>query len=336
MPSLLAAPPLRPVAAKLLSFLLVGGLVAPLVAVSASVAQAQAKPSKAWLKDMQTLIDKATQAYGASRYEDALISLRQAEGRAEKAGQLEFLASIRFNIARCLDQLGRKQEALAAYRAYDQLPDLPHRKQKAFAAIEKLQADVLGVLAVTCQQEGSSVLLAEVSDAAQSCPYRSRALEPGRYEIEVNAPGYVKSRRAVQIRAGSTTAVDFDLSPLPTRVAGRPPGVVIADSPPPPRGSSPWPWVTIGGGAVLVGAGALFNAAAVSAGDDAAGLPPSIQRDDLVSDFETNRALAYTLYGLGGAVALGGIVWQVIEWTGGQNSQTVGFRPTPNGFEVTF
>ena len=227
-----------------------------------------AKPSRAWMKDMQALIDTATEAYGAARYEEALVSLRQAERKAEEAGRLDFLASIRFNVARCLEQLGRKKEALEAYRAYDKLPDLPHRKQKAFASVEKLQAEVLGVLAVTCQQEGSSVLVLEVSDAAQSCPFRSRSLDPGRYQVEVDAPGYMKSVRTVQVRAGATTAIDFDLppraKPLPDMKA---PPVVVTEtgSPPPPR------WLPLALGHRRGGCGARRNR-----GD--------IQRDRIVYD----------------------------------------------------
>ncbi|MEO1227855.1 MAG: PEGA domain-containing protein [Myxococcota bacterium] len=290
------------------------------------------------MKDMQALIDKATQAYGAARYEEALISLRRAERKAEDAGQLDFLASIRFNIARCLEQLGRKKEALEAYRAYDKLPDLPHRKQKAFASIEKLQADVLGVLAVTCQQEGSSVLVLEVSDAAQSCPFRSRGLDPGRYEVEVDAPGHLKSVRAVQIRAGATTAVDFDLSPQPAAppTAARAPGVVVADAPGPPRELSPWPWVTMGTGAALVGLGAVFNVIGSEQINDANELPPTQERADLVSGSETNEALTYALYGVGAAAAAGGLVWLIIDMTSGGEAEALGFHANAQGIEVRF
>lgn len=275
------------------------------------------------LAKAQALVDTAVGHFLAKEYDASLKALLEAEGIAVEAND-PGLAGIRFNIARCLEELGRPAEALAAYEAYLKLPDESHRKARAWKAAKALEDRVYGRLDVACDPPGARAALAERPDGPSSCPLRLDRLAPGTYHVTVSHPGHVDAERSVDVVAGQTATLAMKLAaaapatPTPTILAP------VPGAQPRRARTNPWPWVTVGVGVLAVAGGGLATAAAMDTRDTAEGLPPGTERDDEVASFETTRAVSYTAYGVGAAALVGGLVWWLVDAPGPVST-------TPNG-----
>lgn len=278
----------------------------------------------------QRLVNEASQSYGAGDFEAALAALKKAEVIAESA-QDASLASIRFNIARCLEQLGRVEDALEAYKRYDQLPDAPHRKQKAFTAMQALEQQVFAVLSVSCAPAGAVVSIPGVTKGPRPCPWQSAKVLPGAYAVRVSAPGHAEEVRSITVKAGTAENVQVSLTP---KASLGPSAAVTADSPSGP-GLDPVPLVFIGGGAVVAGLGGVFTALSIDQRNAAETSVPGPAQDGAVSDFETFRALSLVSYGVGAALAATGAVLFFLP-EGENDPEAARLIPSPNGFTVKF
>lgn len=324
--------------------LALGGLLAALSlssrAAAAQGSQAETAANRAeLLLEAQRLVNAASERYRNGAYEQALEALRAAEPLAEQAGDPS-LPSIRFNIARCLEQLDRPKEALAAYERYDALPDAPHRKEKAFSAMRALERRVFAQLFVSCAPVGAAVEVPGLSSGTHPCPWQVPRAEPGKYEVKVSAPGHADETRSVTLEAGKSTNVQVAL--LPNTPSGSSEELSVATEAE-GKGLSPWPFVAFGSAAALVGGGVAFTVLASDDRDTAESQPPGSARDDAVSSFETNRAVSYALYGVGGAAAITGLVLLFLPLDGEDPSTTEGgvapavrVRPSPFGLTVQF
>ncbi len=121
---------------------------------------AEAAPAADKLAEAQALVNTAVVHFRAKEYDAALKALLEAEVLAVAAND-PGLASIRFNIARCLEELERWPEALAAYETYLKLPDDSHRKARAWKAVGALEERVFGRLDVACDPPEARASLAE-------------------------------------------------------------------------------------------------------------------------------------------------------------------------------
>jgi len=104
----------------------------------------------------QRLVNEASALFSDGEYEASLKALREAEALASEVDR-SALPLIRFNIARCLQELGRYEEAIEAYQAYNKLPDASYRKQRAFKALQELEREVYGTLSVACDPVGATI-----------------------------------------------------------------------------------------------------------------------------------------------------------------------------------
>ncbi len=280
------------------------------------------------LRRAQALVNEASAAFRSKDYLAALKALRAAEPLAEKADD-PALPQIRFNIARCLEQLGRPAEAMAAYDRYNELPDASHRKQRAFEAMRQLRGQVFGTLSVACSPTGSLVEIAGITKGAASCPWQSQEVKPGAYAVKISHPGYESKIETIDIEAGKSFKVEATLKSL------APPPSLVVDAGPPPN---LWPWMTMGAGLVVAASGGYFTLTAASDRDDAQQLPPGDDRQALVDDFETNRTLSYVMYGTGAAIVVGGIVWWLLDEDEDKDEDplTASVRASPAGLQVRF
>ncbi len=284
--------------------------------------------AQAALAEAQALVNEAAAHFRAKEYAEALAALQKAEPIAREAND-PALASIRFNIARCFEELERWQEARGAYEAYLELPDDSHRKARAWDAVKALEARVLGAAEIACRPAGAQALVKEHPGAGRICPVRLGKLEPGTLHVTVQLDGYLSEEHTIEVRAGRTAALDVTLKRDPAAApAAPPPAAVVAAAPEPSTEltGSPWPWATAGVGVALLAGGGVLTVLASSDRDDASKLPPTAARDDLVESFEVKRDLSYAAYGVGAAAVVGGVLWMLLDAPPEAGAGAVAFR----------
>ena len=184
-------------------------------------------------KKVQSYLDLAADLFKAGDYEGALGELRRAESLSD-------LAVVRFNIARCLEELHKPADAAAAYRKYLSLNDPTdgalERTRRANDAIAKLTGNP-GGLEVPCPK-GATVVVVGLTDFATSCPYRAEHVTPGTYEVQVSVKGRPVSITRVDVESGQTAVANL--------AAPSAPGVPVAPVVPVAPGAAT---VVVGGAA---------------------------------------------------------------------------------------
>lgn len=280
-----------------------------------------APAAAAGIGDAQGFVNTASQAFRKGDYKTALDALRKAEPIVLEANDPS-LAQIRFNIARCLQELGQNTEALKAYELYLKVPDSSARKSRAQLAIQSLKRKVYGGVAISCDPAGAMVTIKDVTTAPAACPLRKAELAPGDYKISVAFDGYETDERTVTVGVGEPVAVTVSLK----RTGG---GLVMPNMDPPADPVDPWPWIWTGGGALLVAGGVGLTVSAISARDDAEPLQPSSERDDLVKQYERNEALSFVAYGIGIAALTTGLV--LLTADDDEPAKSASLRWTGNG-----
>ncbi|MGC4113730.1 MAG: tetratricopeptide repeat protein [Myxococcales bacterium] len=155
-------------------------------------------------KKVQTYLDLAAELFKSSDFEGALGELRRAEALSE-------LAVVRYNIARCLEELSRDTEAVAAFEKYLSLNDpndgAAERQKRAKDAIARLRARSFGAIEVNCPIEGSSVLVVGLMQIPEVCPWKGDRVKPGTYDVQTFSPGFPPYAARVQVKPGETVAV---------------------------------------------------------------------------------------------------------------------------------
>ncbi len=267
----------------------------------------------------QALVNEAAQNFGAGDLAAAVKALRTAAPLAERS-QPTAVPTIRFNIARCLEELERWDEALEAYEAYNPLPDQQHRKQRAWQAVQALEKRVYGAVAVTCTPGGALVRLVERPDDVRPCPARFEKVKAGPHTVRVEHPSAPQAEVEVTVEAGATATAQVALE---AEVA--PPVLTPVTAPvAPPAPSSPWPWLLMGSGVAVAGGGVVLSFLALDARDEAEAAVPGSAQDDAVDLFEQRRTLSYVAYGVGGAAVVTGIV---LLFVGGDDDPQAAVAP---------
>lgn len=299
------------------------------VALNTTSVVTQAAPgtskSTSWVRRAQVYADRAAANYAKGRFRLAVKNLRAAEALAEKAKD-ESLAFIRFNIARCFEELGETRKALEAYEAYDDLPDAPHRKKKAFDSMQALRAKLPGEIRVDCEGIAAVLSIEGLVDGAD-CPYKSEEVPQGTYDILASSPGYLPTRKTVTVEGGRFQAYSLKLVPSGS--------VSDASS---STGPGPEPWVLLAGGAATAAAGGVMTYLSIDRKESAESLPPGPDRDQSVQELDTFRTASGILYATGGALAAGGLIWLLLHdrQSEGGDGPALSLRPTLEGLEVRF
>lgn len=279
----------------------------------------------------------AVEAYRGGRLEEALAKLRAAEPFTTDRARL------RYNIARCLEELGRVGEAIEAFESVVAIEGASDA-DAARARIAVLQTRHFGRLSVSCSEEGVEVRLD--SGRWRSCPDVVTRVAPGWHVVVGRVDDGRVVERSIEAIAGEVSRVYLALPPrveveaageaitasAPAGHAGKPTGgepgasTALEDAVPLPSSRRWAPWlVTAAGAAALIGGGvalwqaddafedtatsmALYEAADGHTSPEAyAALrrQTTARRDD-------GRLWAATGYGLiaaGAAATLGGLIW---------------------------
>ncbi len=277
----------------LLVGLFAAGAAAPVQVEPSAVAKAQA------------YLDLAGHLFDARDFTGALAELERAEPlMAGDPAQ----AMVRFNIARCLEELGRSADAARAYERYLVGVDEERRRRRARAALDRLLAERVGVLAVRCTPEAARVQV--VGAPPQLCPVELR-LTAGPVEVDVAHEGFVTHRFSWHVPAGGRVEVRAALEPTPLAPPKWPPPMPpVAIAPPPlvapavapvavptPRHGLPIALMVAGGGVALTGA--VLHILSIDERDSGTRSTGGGSRCAL----ETRQTLAFGGYALGALVA---------------------------------
>ena len=241
------------------------------------------------LRKAQAYLTLAGDLFRSKDYEGALTELRRAESLVIGS---DVHPLVRFNIARCLEELGRAGESYRAYERYLELNDsTTARREKARTAIERLRADAFGTLRVTCVQAGTALIIPALGEAARECPFEKADILIGDYVLAAAFHGYEGATQTVTVRGGQTTDVRFDL--VKKVVA---PSAVSA--------SRPINWGLVGSGIGVAAVGIAFHVMAFQTMEKHDEMVVANQklRDEILDDFGTQRTIAYAAYGLSAAL----------------------------------
>jgi hypothetical protein len=234
-----------------------------LAIVLASALSLQALPCRAQgsgdLAAARLLFAEAVADEDARRYEPALDKFRRVAAVKETA-------NVRYRIASCLDALGRRAEAVAAYDAVVRVGAQEAGAADAVRASRERATQLepsIARLEVTLPSGAPSDAQVFIDDA----PVDARALggslplEPGRHTLRATATGRTPFETAVQLGAGGRVAIAVTLPTSAATLGGAPstnppgPGAAADTSATP---STPIPagaWIAGGiGGALAVGA----------------------------------------------------------------------------------
>lgn len=228
----------------------------------------------------QAYVDLSGTLFKSKDFTGALDALRKAEPLLT-GDPSQSVA--RFNIARCLEELGRPVEAAAAYDLYLTRPDEARRQARARDALARLTTTSVGTLAIRCTPAAGRI---RVGDSAErTCPAEVR-MAAGPTVVHASAPGFLPRDFQAAAVAGKRTELVVSLSPQ----------AIVR---PVPAASRVIPYSLLGAVAVSTGVGVVFHVLASSKRDEAGQEQYGSKRDSLTSEFETRRTVAYIGYGLG-------------------------------------
>jgi hypothetical protein len=172
---------------------------------------------------------------------------------------------------------------------------------------------LLGKIEVRGEPKGA-VVSVNGTDARRLPLDKPFEVPPGLHVVEVTAEGFEKMQKTVQVGPGETVSIVAHLKPLPS---------VAIHLPPPPSAQeprrSPWPWVSLGVGALTTGVGIAMSILAHqerqkvrdAEKDGDVVLMTMSEAQSHVNKAETYDKVSYAMFGLGGVAIVTGVVLAV-------------------------
>ena len=159
----------------------------------------------------QIYVDQATALFGEGNYSAAL---RQFQSLLNSSEDEQLRIRLQWNVARCLEMLGRYEEALSEFYAYQSIINDPQRRTRALRKIEALFPKVYGQLSIECTEAADFQVLHRPTSSPKKverfgplpCPNELRELKSGRATVSANF-GDKLFEQVVTIEAGSLSTV---------------------------------------------------------------------------------------------------------------------------------
>ena len=165
----------------------------------------------------QVNVDQATSLFKQKHYAEALKHFRALLKSSKRKQQT---IRLQWNVARCLEELERHEEALTEFYGYQAIVKDSKRKKRAKGKIGKLIPKVYGTLKVSCA-EPMRLSLSHVPSATpqeaetydrKTCPATLRKLRAGRTQITgVHHEGDI--RRSTIITPGTIQRIHLEAPP---------------------------------------------------------------------------------------------------------------------------
>ena len=169
----------------------------------------------------QIYVDQATALFGEGNYSAAL---KQFQSLLDSSKDQALRIRLQWNVARCLEMLGRYEEALSEFYAYQSIINDPQRRTRALRKIEALFPKVYGQLSISCDEAVDFQVLHRPTSAPNKverfgplpCPNELRELKSGRATVSANF-GHALFEQAVMIEAGALSTVALERPQAPKR-----------------------------------------------------------------------------------------------------------------------
>jgi hypothetical protein len=253
---------------------------------------AQAEPSPESRDEARAEFQAGEQAFANDDYDLALRHFRRAYELAPND-------AVRFNVAVCLERMGRFREAVAEYDAAARSEQLSEATRSRAREMAERGRQRLGTLRVTGSPAGADVLV----DGEPTCTLPCRVqLDPRPYRVAVRADGAQVEARATVDRGGTA---ELELR-IPTTRAARDEAAAPVEAPVPPApaassgGGGP-SWLTwVGAGLAAVGTAGIvgFGVHATSLHDAYVANPtPDVRDEGLLARDLANASIAFAAAG---------------------------------------
>jgi tetratricopeptide (TPR) repeat protein len=245
---------------------------------------AHAGPDKR--KHALELAAESERAYKDGNFEKAADLLRKAHDTYAEPLLL-------YNLGRALEGMGDQQGAVDAYEQYlhdakkiDDRPAIERRVATLKAQIEKVEKDK-----ADADQAEKDRVAKEQADKAQADQTENDRL--AKEQADRDRLAREQAAKAQPLPLPPPLAVDDDDDSAFHRIG---------------------PWATMGTGGALVITGLVFGSRANSNHDAAVTEPVGATAADLAESAKTDATIANVMFVAGGAVVVGGAIWEYIEW----------------------
>jgi tetratricopeptide (TPR) repeat protein len=279
----------------------------------AGAAGAEAAPSSPTLgPDAPPIAEQRYQdgrrAYTEGHLEDAALAFRSALDVYPDSPKLAY------NLGRCLERLGRLEEAAAAYRVYVALAPTAEDAPSVSRLADSLEAqwrEARPALVVLSQPPGAQVTVGgEV--LPDPTPVHT-TLRPGTHLVTVRLPGHIEAAESVALVRGEAWTLRFGLQPEPPTGGDADRSGPAAEARPVRTVSrSPWydgratGWVLVGLSVAAAAGGTVLQMQALDARDEAGSLAPTAADREawrnLERRYDDQQTGAYVCYGFGAAL----------------------------------
>ena len=176
-----------------------GLCIALSTAVAPQVAGAASAPT-----DAAGLAARGTKSFRAGDFARALTDFEEAATLVERGqGDEALLPVLRFNLGRCLEELGHPREAIDAFERYLETPDSETARARATDRITALESRYFARLQLDCAPKNAKILLA--GKPAGACGQPLKRLAPGPVEVTVVAPAGPSVTANYTLQAGVET-----------------------------------------------------------------------------------------------------------------------------------